>query len=808
MARGPLQFRRDLVVSQHDTRTGTCFVIKDPATGRFFRFKAPEYFLAQQLDGITPLADIRRRVEERFGAALPQETVVQFLETLRRLGLLEAERAARGHPPPHRRRMRGTLLSLRLQVCDPDCLFARLVWKVQCCFTPYFLGGSAVLILLACLIAIANWGELGRDLLRLSHVQALLLAWLTLLPISTAHEFAHGVTCKHFGGAVHEVGFLLLYLQPGFYCNVSDAWLFPVQAHRLWVTFAGAYCELCLWALATLTWRVTEPETTVNAAAAVVMATSAIRSLFNLNPLIKLDGYYLLSDYLGIPNLRQRAFRHLGATLKRWWEAARQGSTVVSLRERRIYVVYGLLAGTYSVLLLGFIAVQLGSFLIGRYQGVGVLLCTGLFMVVLRQPIKKALPRPAALFRPGQRLRIPRPVQLLLGLAVLLAVLCLGQLERKVTGAFTVLPVHNAEVRAQVEGTIAALHAEEGDAVNAGDLLARLADREARAELRKVEAEIAQQRAQLKLLHAGPRREEIALARQVVETAKTRQAHAQKRYVEATHMHTERRARAEATVKKAQERLKYAQSTLDMFTALRNQESVSRKELAEAEEQRAVRAKELEEAQAELRLVVVEDLAEVRREVAMAQKVWDEAQGRLQVVLAGSRSEEIEATEAAIARFEAQRRYLEEQLALVQVVSPIAGVITTPKLHEKLGQYVRKGDLIAQVHTLKTVTVEIPIAEKEVADVQRGQRIVLKARAYPWQTFYGEVTAIAPVATRDDTGHSGRTVAVSTQLDNTALLLKPAMTGHAKILCGKRRIIMLLAQWFARTMRVEFWSWW
>jgi putative peptide zinc metalloprotease protein len=449
MTLAPLPFRRDLVVSPHVTSTGTVFVVKDPATGRFFRLKEPEYFLAQQLDGVTPLADIRSRVEARFGAALPPETLAQFLATLGRLGLLEAERAAGGHMPPPRGRVRGSLLYLRLKVFDPDRLFTRLVRTVRCCFTPAFLAGSTGLIGLAGLIALANWGELGRELLHLSRVQILLWAWLTLLPITTAHEFAHGITCKRFGGAVHEVGFLLLYLQPAFYCNVSDAWLFPAKAHRLWVTFAGAYCEVCLWAVATLTWRLTEPATAIHTAAAVVMATAAIRSLFNLNPLIKLDGYYLLSDYLEIPNLRQRAFRYLGATLQRLRGAIRPGRPAVSPRERRIYLVYGLLAGTYSVLLLGVIFVQLSRFLIGRYQGLGLLLSTGLLMVVLRQPLKTVLPRPAGLFRPRDRLRrLPRPVKYLLGLAVLLVVLCVGRLERKVIGEWTVLPVHNAEVRA------------------------------------------------------------------------------------------------------------------------------------------------------------------------------------------------------------------------------------------------------------------------------------------------------------------------------------------------------------------------
>src|SRR5207249_7967948 len=104
----------------------------------------------------------------------------------------------------------------------------------------------------------------------------------------------------------HEIGFMLIYLQPALYCNVSDAWLFPKTSTRLWVGVSGPYFELVIWALATLLWRVTDGETWINYLALIVMATSGIKTCFNLNPLIKLDGYYLLSDYLGIPNLRAR----------------------------------------------------------------------------------------------------------------------------------------------------------------------------------------------------------------------------------------------------------------------------------------------------------------------------------------------------------------------------------------------------------------------------------------------------------------------------------------------------------------------
>jgi multidrug resistance efflux pump len=230
--------------------------------------------------------------------------------------------------------------------------------------------------------------------------------------------------------------------------------------------------------------------------------------------------------------------------------------------------------------------------------------------------------------------------------------------------------------------------------------------------------------------------------------------------------------------------------------------------LEEAEERVGTREKEMEAAQAVLTLVLADDLEAVRKGVVVAQKELEEAKGRLTMLLAGSRPEEIEAAEAEIARLEAQRRYLEGQIHLVSVVSPISGVITTPKLREKIGQFVNKGDLIAEIHELKTVKAEILISEKEIGDVEVGQTVVLKARGYPETLLSGMVTAIAPAAVKEEEGSREKVFRVTTEIDNSRFLLNSEMTGRAKILCGVRRIFDLLTRRIARYVRVEFWSWW
>ncbi len=802
------KLRDDLVISQQETKEGTGFVVKDPATGRFFRLKEVEHFTARQLNGSTPLDALRESVEEKFSVTFTAETLEQFIQNLGRLGLLEKEGRESGLVAERPRTIRGSLLYLRLKAFDPDRLFNRLVTKLRFFFAPHFLVFSAAVIFLAIGITVINWEEIGRDIQTLYHFQALFIAWLTIFLVITAHEFAHGLACKHFGGEVHEIGFLLLYFQPAFYCNVSDAWLFPEKSKRLWVTFAGAYFEIFIWALATVTWRLTEHETWVNFLALVVMATSGIKSLFNLNPLIKLDGYYLLSDYLEVPNLRQKSFNYISAEIKRLYGSAIQGRKETSRRERRIYLTYGLLAGAFSFWLLGFVALKFGGFLVGRYQGLGFILFMLFLLALFRNRLSNILSSLPTVFRTSKLGSIPRSTKILILCTMAMAVLCLGRLELRVSGEFKVLPVHNSDVRAEVEGIIDQIYADEGDVVNKGVMIVRLSDRDPQADLRKITAEIDEKRAKLKMLKAGTRREEIELTRMEAGTAKTRVEEALKYYQEAKHMQVERLSKAKAAVEKAKERVKYADQRLSMFKALLTKQLISLKEFQEAEENAAVRMKELEEVEAELKLVLADDLGEIRKALKIAEKEIEEKQGKLKLQLAGSRPEEIEATEAEISRLEAQRQYTGEQLQLLRVLSPISGLITTPKLKEKLGQNVKKGELIAQVHELKTIRAEISVSENEIGDVQVGQEVVLKARAYPEKSFHGKISSVATTAIKGDNGQPTRTVLVTTQIDNHSFLLKPEMSGNAKIYCGRRSIIDLVTRRFVHYLRVEFWSWW
>ena len=833
----PPRLRGDLTVSQQVTSEGAIFVVKDPFLDRFYRLPEEAYFIASQLDGNTELDVVRKRTEEKFQTSLPPEQLTAFLGTLTASGLLDSGKSENVKKQPARR-VQGSLLYLRFRAFDPDRLFNYLIGKIQFCFTPHFFVLSAVTILSAVCVAFVNWGDVVQNLPRLFQWWTFPVILTVVLLVVAGHEFGHGLTCKHFGGEVHELGFMLIYFSPALYVNVSDAWLFPQKSKRLWVGFAGPYFELFLWALATWVWRLTNTDTLINFLAFIVMVSSGVKTLFNFNPVIKLDGYYLLSDWLEIPNLRAKGFACLNDTVQKLFGARVPRFEKMVPRERRILLAYGLVAGVGSLWLLGYAFVRAsGSFLHGSHT-VGLALSAGFLSISFRNMFQQLFgksPSRAANFEdpdsaastvvptvaarsenrppdappvgpgpsPGIRVAespnipdgqdssslrrapdspkshepkekkmktIPRALKRMLKLLVFggatAVALLYGRMELKIKGPFDVLPVHNADVRAGAEGIIEDIYVTEGQTVQEGELIASLFDRETRADLQKTEAATAEGQAKLHLLVAGPRPEEITQAR--IEIAKD----------------------AEAIV--------FATSRVERDTKLFEQQLVSRQELENSEANLALRKSEA-----------------------------STAKSKLDVLLAGTRPEEIEAMKASITSLESQRRYLDEQLRLMRVVSPASGVVATParQLIAMKHQLVKKGDLIARVFDLKTITAEMVVSESDIADVKVDQKVLLKVRAYPERTFYGKVKSIAiaaqgPGSTSSATGQGAasasttrnplapKTVTVTTEIENGDLLLKPEMSGQGKVFCGERRLLDIVKRRIARTVRVEFWSWW
>ena len=214
------------------------------------------------------------------------------------------------------------LLAIRLPGFNPDSLLDRVYTWFRWCFSWWFLACATMLCMIAIGVVIADWEVLRFAWPRLQEfVNGRNLIWLgaALIVTKCLHELAHALTCKHFGGRCHEMGVILLVFVPCLYCNVTDAWMLRSRWQRVAISAAGMIIELFLASLAVLLWRYTQPGPLNSICLNVIVVCGVSTLLFNGNPLLKHDGYYILSDLIRMPNLWQESRGCLYRALGKWF---------------------------------------------------------------------------------------------------------------------------------------------------------------------------------------------------------------------------------------------------------------------------------------------------------------------------------------------------------------------------------------------------------------------------------------------------------------------------------------------------------
>jgi multidrug efflux pump subunit AcrA (membrane-fusion protein) len=813
------------------------YVVKNGAAGSFYELSDETYFLLKQLDGRHTSAEIRAAFEKRFGKPLSTAEVDEFVQLARDMGFLKAgqglaatpattpdlapppeaaparpEPAAPPAPTPPSSQPWLSLLHLRLRLIDPDRVFTWLAPKLGFFWTPVFVLVSALCILMAVVMLWTNRLALVDSAVGSLTWETAVYAWLVLLVVTVLHECAHGLTCKHFGGDVHDMGFLLIFLMPGFYCNVSDAWLFKRKSHRLWVTLAGGYFELFLWALAVFIWRLTLPGTLVHHLAYVVLAVCGVQVLFNFNPLLKLDGYYLLSDWLILPNLRQRALTYLMGHV-RWllWGAARPEEE----KRGRFLLLYGVVSWTYSLAFLVLMLVGLTHFTAGRWGWLGLggtLVLAVLSVRGIFQGFSAGEASTMLLTRPH------RTAVWALTAMTVAGVLIFGEMADRAGGSFQVRPATHVELRAPVAGFLRTLYAEEGDRVTAGMVVAQMEVPDLASRIAQKQAEVRETQARLRLLEAGPRPEAVAEQRSRVERAGAWRDLAGQDLRRAQQTLQEDLTRLDDQIDQHRAELEFARSVLARARRLLGQRASSEEQVRDAEKHVRVAHAQMDQGEAQKRSRQVQGTREAETELARRDKDLADARGSLTLLEAGTRPEEIEAERARLARLQEDLHHLEHLQSQGAVVCPVAGVIITPRLKEKKGQYLKEGDLIGLVEEPAALEAEIVLAEQDVANVQPGQMVALKPRALPYAVVSARVDRIAPAATRPEavsTGTAAATVAargevqsnviIYCRLDGVTSELRPGMTGYARVYTGQRSVGGILGDRALRYLRTEFW---
>lgn len=339
-------------------------VVHDPVNNNFFRLNPVAYHLVGLLDGRRTVDEVWRLTLEKFGDAAPtQNEVIGLLGQLNQTNLLRVDLPADAAPLLERNRKRRlrewggqmmSILSLRIPVFNPDRMLDWLLPFFKPFLNRWGLLAWFVFVTYSFIQFIPKLSEFY------SNVDSVLApqnwAWMMVIFIITKawHELGHGIVCKNFGGRVPEVGIMLLVLLPAPYVDATSSWSFSDKWKRLMVGAAGMTFELILAGIAAIVWVHADGQTLVKQLSYNLVIMASVTTIaFNANPLLRFDGYYMLSDFCETPNLYQRAGRQICWLVQRYAFGLKNAQVVTTVPfEKWFFVVYGVVSQIYKVFLM------------------------------------------------------------------------------------------------------------------------------------------------------------------------------------------------------------------------------------------------------------------------------------------------------------------------------------------------------------------------------------------------------------------------------------------------------------------------
>jgi putative peptide zinc metalloprotease protein len=485
--------RSDLEVTEQTQRGHHYAIIKDPVSLAYYRLAWSDYELALLLRGAEDVEGWIRKWTEKFPslAGQPREKLLAKARALignlemKQLCVLPGQGAvsysrSRENQKKKTRPLRWmtSWLMLRKSVYDPDALLTRLEPKLRFIFSRWFTGLWLLLMAGAVAILVTHTKDMSFDPAWFFSLGNLVLLYVCFVGLKIVHEFGHGLTCKHYGGEVHEVGMMMMAFHPMFYVNVSDAWLLPKKSQRIAVSAAGVYVELIFACLLSYVWVLLAPGFLKDFTFNAILVASVTTIFFNTNPLMKFDGYYILSDWLEIPNLRERSLKFVSGKFRRLFfgkDPEAEAKTPETLRQSRALAIYAVLSFLYLVFVMWNVLHTLDHLFdkVGL-RFVGHLLVLSWFAASIGFPIWMFFSRPQreAVKSTGRRRLRPLVVSAILVL-LLTGVLCLPW-HKTVSRACIFELANPYQVRAEQAGFVTAVLRKEGDLVEANEVVAQL----------------------------------------------------------------------------------------------------------------------------------------------------------------------------------------------------------------------------------------------------------------------------------------------------------------------------------------------
>ena len=524
----PLRPRLRLHAQTHRQRARgqVWYVVQDHQTGRHFRISVAAHALLSMMDGSRTVGEMFDRLARHVGADRPSHgETVRLLVQLHQADLLatplppdlpeldrRADKQARGRIWSQFRNP----LAIRFPLWDPDRFLDATMPVGRFLGHRLTLLVALAIVLTGAVLAAMHWHALvGNAADRVFAADNVLLMAL-LYPLAKAlHEAGHAYAVKLGGGAVHEVGVMVLIMFPVPYVDASASASFPDRWRRVMVSAAGIAMELVLAGLATIAWVSLEPGPARAAALDIMILCGFSTVLFNANPLLRFDGYYVLSDLIGIPNLDTRARKYLTTLTRRvLLGMPGQPDTAESSGERAWLIAFGVLSAIYRMVMV----ITIGLIVAAKFFVFGAALAIASAVQTLVLPVLGA----ARFVLFGRELRTGRARAVLgagAGLATLAALLFVLPIPHTLVVPGVVWVPSEAIVRAGADGFVTAIETPPGSDVEPGMHLIRLQDPVAAAQLEVLAAETGVQHARFDAANLIDRVQAKLVAEQLARAA-------------------------------------------------------------------------------------------------------------------------------------------------------------------------------------------------------------------------------------------------------------------------------------------------
>jgi putative peptide zinc metalloprotease protein len=483
-----VKLRADLVVQPQFYEGMTHYVIKDPLALKYFRFKIEEYFLLQQFDGKQTLQEVKKAFERKYRPqTISIEDLTRFVAQLHEAGIILIDSGEQAKVLIRRRkknRMRkvwsflANILFIKIPIIDPEKLLNGMYPYFRWIFTRTFITLSSLTMLVALGLVGSQWKTFYDKLPDFQSFftwWTIFYFWICLAVVKIIHEFGHGLTAKHYGGEVHEMGILFLVLTPALYCDVTDSWLLPNKWKRIWISAAGIYVECFLASIATFVWWYSTPGLVNSLAMATMFICSVNTIMFNANPLLRYDGYYVMADWLEIPNLRIKSTQFFAYLIQEKVLGLEIPVQSYMPRSRRmLFVTYAIASYVYRWFVTFAILWFLSQVLKPRkLEGVSYLLGVGALFPLLGMPVYQIV----KFFRTPGRMRKVKKVRAsafaAAAIALVTAILLIPT-PMRIQGTLVLRLAKPDEIYAQVEGRLVDMPVKNGDWVKKDTVLAKL----------------------------------------------------------------------------------------------------------------------------------------------------------------------------------------------------------------------------------------------------------------------------------------------------------------------------------------------